>query len=555
MIKKTSFLAVLLCIILISGCGKSRPTTGTVTGMISGAGGTSFGIANNNVVPLDQNSRISFPVVPLRQSNRLKSQAVPNEKIIKFQPGISELEIQKIIKSMGGVIKKKVSGFNNVYVVSNDSGSLTLSALNNNSAIVYAEDNGTVEAFVTPQDTYFSFQSWNYGSNMLNLPAGWALQKGNSRVIVAVVDTGVSNTHPDLKNNLVAGWDFVNNDGIPTDTVYYDEYTRYSHGTHVAGIISAVTNNNIGIAGVAWNVKIMPVRVLDPSGSGFISDVASGITWAVDHGANVINLSLGGTSSNQLLQDAVSYADSNNVTVIAAAGNYNSGESHAVRYPAAYPEAIAVAAVDDTKHLSSYSCYGPEIDICAPGGAGVIQTKETQMILSTTFDKAQHKNVYVYMCGTSMAAPHIAGLAALLYSRGVTSPSTIKTRLLNGEAIIDYSYILPKADQVISGVPFGLAAVKVFYGLKDGTVGTYFDTGVNGDYILTQIQPGLKYICAFLDEDTNGLVDTGDKFGFYNPAVNVRAGRTIPNINISLSDVSGASGVAMSAYLADILPE
>jgi thermitase len=239
----------------------------------------------------------------------------------------------------------------------------------------------------------------------MKCPAAWDITKGSSSVIIAIVDTGVELTHPDLASKLVPGTDVINGDSDPTDD--------NGHGTHCAGIAAAMTNNGLGIAGVAPNCSIMPVKVLDSSGSGYLSTIAQGIRWAVDHGAKVISLSLGSTSQTQTLQDAVTYATSNGALVVAAAGNDNSS---AKLYPAACTGALSVGAVNSNDSRASFSNYGSWVSVAAPG-----------VNILSCWTGSQYANA----SGTSMATPHVAGLAALLYSYfGTTSTSaSIKSRI------------------------------------------------------------------------------------------------------------------------------
>jgi serine protease len=189
------------------------------------------------------------------------------------------------------------------------------------------------------------------------------------------------------------GWDFVNHDHEPQDD--------HGHGTHVAGIAAAASDNGAGIAGISWGARIMPLKVLDSGGNGTDSDLAAALVFAADHGARVINLSLGGGAAS-VMESAVNYAHSRGAIVIAAAGN-SSGQG--VLYPAAYAKAMAVAATDAGNHRASFSSYGPEVDIAAPG-IGIYSTHWTPGSGGT----------YAYLSGTSMATPHVAGAAALLAS-------------------------------------------------------------------------------------------------------------------------------------------
>lgn len=229
----------------------------------------------------------------------------------------------------------------------------------------------------------------------LKTEAVWPSSQG-AQQMVAVVDTGTS-PEPDLTDNLLTGWDFINQraDG---------RIDQNGHGTHVAGAIAAVANNNIGGAGLAPKTKVLPVRVLDATGSGYWSDVANGIVYAVDQGAGVINLSLGGHIGDPSLETAIKYARSNGRVVVAAVGNDG---TNTLTYPAAYPGVIGVAASDESDQVADFSNFGSAVDVTAPG-VGILSTVP---------------GGYASYSGTSMATPFVSATAALLRSAAVTRGS------------------------------------------------------------------------------------------------------------------------------------
>ena len=303
----------------------------------------------------------------------------------------------------------------------------------NRSDVAYAEPNYIAHAFMVPNDPYYSYQ-WNFDNPVyagIHMQNAWDISNG-AGVIVAVIDTGVAYENyyqsfrnryylaPDLANtSFVAGYDFVNNDSHPNDD--------NGHGTHVTGTIAQSTNNNLGVAGIAYLAKIMPIKVLNNNGSGTYADVADGIRWAADHGAKIINLSLGGSSPASYLEDAVAYAYNKGVTIAAASGNDGSSS---VSYPAAYDNyVIAVGATRYDETRASYSNYGSSIDLVAPGGdLNVDQNGDGygDGILQQTFSRTTNNWGYYFYQGTSMAAPHVAGVAALVISKGIAiSPAQV----------------------------------------------------------------------------------------------------------------------------------
>ncbi|MCW2139562.1 S8 family peptidase [Actinoplanes cyaneus] len=271
------------------------------------------------------------------------------------------------------------------------------------------EVDGEVHALEAPggSDPYRGRQ-WDLTT--MNVPAAWQRSTGQG-VTVAVIDTGVDASHPDLAGQVLTGYDAVaDTGGGDTDP--------HGHGTHVAGTIAALTGNGIGVSGIAPDVTVLPVRVLDAKGVGYDSDTAEAIVWAADHGADVINMSLGGTARSTAVTNAVAYARGKGVVVVAAAGNERA-QGSPVSYPGADPGVIAVAATDSGDVVAPYSNAGGYVDVAAPG-SGILSTYPTALAASG----------YATMNGTSMASPHVAAAAALLLgTRPDLTPDAVESAL------------------------------------------------------------------------------------------------------------------------------
>jgi subtilisin family serine protease len=298
-------------------------------------------------------------------------------------------------------------------------------------AVAYVERDGIARAAaVTPNDPAFAGQ---WGITRTGVSTAWETTRGSAAVVIAVVDTGVKEL-PDLAGRVLPGYDFVNKDSNATDD--------QGHGTMTAGVIAARGGNRTGIAGICWVCRILPVKVLGADGGGSYSDIAQGIRWAADHGADIVNLSLGGDDDSRLLRDAVTYATAKGALVIAAAGNQGSPVPH---FPAAIPAVLAVGAATTTDSRYSWSNYGSSwVDIAAPG-----------------CNPAQARNGIVgQFCGTSSATPFVAGVAALLAS---TTPApaaeTIRAALTGSADKISGSWVPRSSGRVNAAA--ALAALPV----------------------------------------------------------------------------------------------
>jgi len=257
-----------------------------------------------------------------------------------------------------------------------------------------AEPDDEQRVQVIPNDPLYHAFQWNL--QRIRMEQAWDVRPSASDVIVAVLDTGVDFSHPDLRANLLdGGYDFINDSPTPQD----DE----SHGTAVAGIIGAVGNNNEGVAGIAWHVKILPIKALNNLGRGPDSAMVKAILYAADNGARVINISSTGSRYSAALQTAVSYAQEKGALVVAAAGN-TGDQDNPVSYPAALDGVLAVAAVDDQDGLAPFSQRGPYVSLAAPG-----------VEVPSTAWAGAGRGPYASQSGTSIAAPHVSGVAALLW--------------------------------------------------------------------------------------------------------------------------------------------
>jgi subtilisin family serine protease len=339
--------------------------------------------------------------------------------VVRFRPSVTLADVGAALDDARSEAAASTGG-SRLVLVSPEPGQTVDSAIASLRAsgdVEFAEPDHVASAVATPTDPYYASYQWSLPQ--IGLLAAWDTTTGSASVIVAVVDTGVDATHPDLVGKITtgaaAGYNFVGNNTNTGDDHF--------HGTFVSSIIAMNANNGQGGAGVCWACKIMPVKVLDSNGSGSTFNVARGVDWAVAHGATVINLSLGSTSPDSGLQTSVDNAWNAGVIVVAASGNSNGP----VLYPAAYANAIAVGSNNQAGVKSSFSSYGSELDLMAPG----------EGVFGALCACHGYSGGYATGSGTSFAAPHVAGVVGLLISAGITDKNQIRSRLTSTATDMD----------------------------------------------------------------------------------------------------------------------
>jgi thermitase len=331
--------------------------------------------------------------------------------LVRFKKDTKASERDKALKDSKAKKTDEVYG-DDVWVVESESGesdAKLAAKLDKHPKVVYAEPDLELGISVgPPNDPQYGAQ---YAHQRINSVAGWTtypgVYTGTGGPLVAIIDTGIQANHPDLAGRV----DTANSRCFGLLCFLTGYADDNGHGTHVAGITAASTNNATGVAGVAYNTRIMAVKVCNAAGTCNTSDIASGINWARDRGARVINMSLGGGGSSTL-QTAVQNAYNAGVAIVAAAGN--DGNS-TLSYPASYPQVVSVAATESNDQRASYSNFNSQVDVAAPGSN----------VLSTYTGSS-----YTELSGTSMASPHVAGLAALLRGQNPAStPAQVYARI------------------------------------------------------------------------------------------------------------------------------
>lgn len=329
-----------------------------------------------------------------------------DEVIIRYRTSTPENEKENMRKNLKTFLKQRIQRLN-IDVVKIQEGTVEekIRQYKANRNVVYAEPNFKAQAFGVTNDPSLSQQWGLFKINAANYiqASAWDVATNSSGVKLAVLDTGIEESHPEFLGKVMASVNFTDSPTVSD---------LFGHGTHVAGIAAAATNNAIGVAGTGYNTVLLNGKVLGDNGSGYYSWVANGIVWAADQGAQVINMSLGGSSSSQVLEDAVNYAWNRGSVVVAAAGNNGNSTP---QYPAYYQNVIAVGATDNNDIKASFSTYGNWVDVAAPGVS----------IYST-----YKGNSYGSLSGTSMASPFAAGTSALIWAKGTcTSNICVRERL------------------------------------------------------------------------------------------------------------------------------
>ncbi len=328
--------------------------------------------------------------------------AVPDEVLVEVKPHMSEQAVRTLLDVHGAQEVDSIPQLNvRVLRVPAAKRDRVIEALRHNPNIQFAEPNGIAAAGALTNDPYVT-DGFEWHVSKLQLAQAWGITSGNPGTVVAIVDTGVAANVPDLAGKVLPGYNFYANN---TDTA-----DDYGHGTAVAGTAAAQGNNGVGVAGVAWNASILPVKISDPTGYATYSNMAKGLTYAVDHGARVINISFYGSTSSSTLQSAADYVWNHNGVIFACAGNAGTSSP---QYPAACNNVISVSNTTSSDVLSTTSSYGSSIDLAAPGSG----------IWTTT-----RSGTYSAWSGTSFASPVAAGVATLLVAN---NPQITNTQIVD----------------------------------------------------------------------------------------------------------------------------
>jgi thermitase len=335
----------------------------------------------------------------------------PGHILVHFRSKATQAALDRLNTVFGAKVRREIEEIGVLHLqVPPQAGLALLEHLRKREDVEFAEFDSRVQTLLQPNDPYFStaFASSHngnvsqWGPKAILAPTAWDVTLGDRNVVIAIVDTGVDSAHPDLASKIVGQYSYVGNSAKD----------GFGHGTHCAGIAAAATNNNTGVAGMCPNCGILSVKVLDDQGSGYMSDVAAGITYAASHGARVISLSLGGNARSETMRSALRYATTNNALPVCAMGN--AGSSSNTPEPAYWADCLSVIATDPNGAKASFSNSGMKADVSAPGVA-IVSTMPTYPVTLTT--SHGYRTNYDALSGTSMATPMVAGLAGLVISK------------------------------------------------------------------------------------------------------------------------------------------
>lgn len=469
---------------------------------------------------------------------------ISNEILVTFEDGTNHDDIKLILDSISGTIVGTTAGVKTFQVTIPDTGNANgvnnaIESLLNNSQVLSAEPvNVGKTGAITPNDPDFNKQ---WGLEKIRADEAWVISRGSA--LIAVLDTGVDYDHPDLNSKVIKGKDYINNDEDPKDD--------QGHGTHVAGIVAANTNNSTGVAGASWNSKVIAVKVCDNAGNCPKSAVADGIRYAADKGAKIINMSLSYdfdvafklipwplspyfmlVPTDSALKKAVDYAASKGCLVVVAAGNDGNSWKN---YPAAYTNAFSVGSTTSTDGRSSFSCYGSWVNIAAPG-SGIYSTLPTYNVTFNNAPFNYNKN-YDSLSGTSMASPMVAGASAVVWAKYPSwSAAQVRERI-------------ERTAKPLPGLELGAGRIDLFEAVFNGS----FETGDLSGWSKTGTASSLSSLGPITPQNKNGHKE---RFGYIStgPAADYISSRLSQTFNIQ----SGISSLPISFdynFLTEEYPE
>lgn len=591
------FLPIAALFILIAcGTPDPGPTLGAITGTLVFPG--AFEGPAPTVVPAD------FAVSPTVRGAGRDVEVVPGEVIVRFTADVvrrlDTVQVAGVTLAHARSVAGSALDLYRTPGLSQDETLALVAAMRARADVEDAFPNWLVHAFATPNDEFYALQ-WHYGA--VNLANAWDIEDGTSSPVnVAVVDTGIV-SHPDLDANVLPGYDFVADDSDPTDPGDGTDF----HGSHVAGTVAAVTNNALGVAGVSWGARIVPVRVLGSNGSGTLGDLLDGIVWAAGnpandpalpgnpHPARVVNLSVGGNIGEPcppFLDAVFGELVASGAVLVAAAGN--DGIDAATVFPASCSNVIAVGATGPLDTRAPYSNYGSVVDLMAPGG-DTSQTLEiagrtiVAGVLSTIASSSGAPD-YAFYQGTSMAAPHVAGLVALMLAADPSlTPELVRMRLLEsarrldaaacgrpsaddcGAGLIDAAVALtsdagepppaPEPPPVTTDVPTYVVAFHCLPFRGDPCGDFDFDrtaerivptTSLRIAYDVIGLEPGTYLVAAWQDLDQDFVVDEGEPFGVYPDLIPIAAGEVRTGVTVHMEPLTVSAAELRSAAIAGL---